>query len=400
MISQNLSSRIPGLVSLWRGGQGKGSLSRAEIKTAGEALLSLQRGLTGDRRLAGADYMDTDSLLGAYLLYYWPVSYLQVSYALQCGSHVFSSYASKKTVRILDLGSGPGPASAAVADYMCGGPGPVPGLEFVFADSGRKALTLAEKILKSGKSAAHVVKTLSCSADLEKNTDAVPAGPYDVIVMSHSLNELWRTDKDCIGKRASFLGKLGGMLSPDGIIFIVEPALLETSRALLEVRDVLAGRGFTVCAPCMSDSACPALAAGPNHTCHAEIPWSPVEPVSSLAAAAGLDRESVKMSFMILKRASAAPAAAETGRPLTARVVSDGMMNKAGRIRFLLCDGKSRFAFSAKKDDAGAAAAGFFALRRYDLVEISNPELRGDRDNPAYGFGKDTLLKVCERLGD
>ena len=43
-----------------------------------KALLKLQRGLTGDKHLAGAGYMQDNAMLGAYLLYYWPVSFLQI----------------------------------------------------------------------------------------------------------------------------------------------------------------------------------------------------------------------------------------------------------------------------------------------------------------------------------
>jgi hypothetical protein len=85
-----LKGHIPGLLSLWRGGGGGGALTKGEVSRAGEALLRLQRGLTGERSLAGAGYMQDSTLLGAYLLYYWPVSYLQVSLALSSRSDLLS----------------------------------------------------------------------------------------------------------------------------------------------------------------------------------------------------------------------------------------------------------------------------------------------------------------------
>lgn len=236
--------------------------------------------------------------------------------------------------------------------------------------------------------------------------DGVPGrDTYDIIVASHALNELWQEDGDRIAKRCELLEKAAARLSPEGILFLSEPALLETSRSLIAVRDMLVSRGFTVLSPCLADGQCPALAAGPNHTCHAEVPWQPAEPVASLAKAAGLDRESVKMSFIIAgKKTPGADAAAEAekkraGETVTARVVSDAMLNKSGRIRFLLCDGHARFAFSAKNGDPAAGSAGFFSLRRYDLIEITSPEIRGDNGNTAYGFGTDTRLRVVSRIG-
>ena len=41
------------------------------------AVERLSRGFTRERELAGARYLDDERLLGAYLLFYWPVSYLQ-----------------------------------------------------------------------------------------------------------------------------------------------------------------------------------------------------------------------------------------------------------------------------------------------------------------------------------
>jgi hypothetical protein len=126
---------------------------------------------------------------------------------------------------------------------------------------------------------------------------------------------------------------------------------------------------------------------------------------------AGLDRESVKMSFLLVAPGAGASgegpdalSAASAGR-LRARVVSEPMLNKAGRIRFLLCNEAGRFALSAKRGDAAAAAQGFFSFRRYDLIEASGLVPRGEAAGSpgapvAYGFGPETSLRLVERLGD
>ena len=76
------------------------------------------------------------------------------------------------------------------------------------------------------------------------------------------------------------------------------------------------------------------------------------------------------------------------------RIVSDAMLNKSGRIRYLLCDGKKRFPISAKADSIHAKEIGFFQLKRYDTIEITNPEIRGDAKNPALGIEEKTCIKV------
>mgnify|MGYP006916100085 FL=1 len=108
---EETQKHIPTLLKIWRKGKG-GPLTKQEIALLAKSLITLQRGLTGERVLAGAGYMQKQNLLGAYLLYYWPVSYAQTSYAFFPAIKYFA----KKTgphpaIRILDIGSGPGPAS-------------------------------------------------------------------------------------------------------------------------------------------------------------------------------------------------------------------------------------------------------------------------------------------------
>jgi hypothetical protein len=58
-------------------------------------------------------------------------------------------------------------------------------------------------------------------------------------------------------------------------------------------------------------------------------------------------------------------------------------------VRFLLCDGTKRIAFSAKKDDPKAKEQAFFDLQRYDRISIENPQLR---ENGALGFDSQTKV--------
>ena len=71
-------------------------------------VLHLSKGLTRERALAGAPYLDDPKLLGAYLLFYFPLSYLQ-------GRGVFSELG-RRPGALLDLGSGPGPLAFAGLD--------------------------------------------------------------------------------------------------------------------------------------------------------------------------------------------------------------------------------------------------------------------------------------------
>jgi SAM-dependent methyltransferase len=388
-----LKERLPRLTELWRAAAPNG---RSELATVGRDLLRLQRGLTGDRRLAGAGYMDDPDLLAAYLLYYWPVSYLQVSLALA----VLEEDGLATGARILDLGAGPGPAAAAILDSCAN---PEAGLDLVLADSSDKALSLARAILGRDRDKGRLRGLETLRVDLESPAALQPLaaqGPFDLIVMGHCLNELWRASEDGEAQRLDLLLRVSGLLSPGGRLLLVEPSLLLTSRGLLGLRDALAARGFPVLGPCLRQGPCPALAAGPNHTCHMEAAWEPPEPVASLAKAAGLDRDSVKMTWVAFgKPQPGTEPAPFIDSPLhqavkEALVVSEAMLNKAGRLRWLLCDESGRFAFSARKDDAAARASGFFGLRRGDRIAVEGAEIRGAEGSPALGFLPSTRLAI------
>lgn|SRR5574344_678874 len=420
LIERNLEKHISSLTNVWRESCGRGSLSAprsrtastqqlssVELQTVSKALLDLQRGLTGTRELAGSGYMENTSYVGAYLLYYWPVSYLQISYAMRDAltkiQPKMSESQKDKTLRILDLGSGPAPASAALIDALrsdesCS-------FEVTLVDSSEKALALAQKVFAQ-EYPAIATKKIICN--FEKSVSL--SDEYDVIVMCHALNELWKNETDCIERRVSFLEQITTHLTDNGIMLLCEPALLATSRNLIKVRDMLLQENFSVVAPCVASEkqmchipVCPALTAGENHTCHAEIEWQPCEPVASLAQKAGLDRESVKMTYVVLQKTTALQKNEHTSeeqidntveeKVIYGRVVSEGMLNKAGRIRFLICDGRNRIAVSAKKEDAHAKQIGFFSLRRLDLIMLSDVEIRGDKQTVAYGIGPDTKLQ-------
>jgi len=434
-----LEARLPALAELWRaeisggGPKGTGStLSPAEVESAGAALLRLQRGLTGERGLAGEPYMDDSRLLGAYLLYYWPVSYLEASLAL--ATLAASGRAAPR--RVLDLGAGPGPLSAAALDLGAE--------ELCLVDSSARALDLAGRLLgpaprpgerpgarsegrrpdaglgarSEGRgpdsprpgaprsAAGRGAKALSAfRLDLEAEgaAAALPPGPFDAVLMGRAVNELWKGREDRLERRLALLEAAQARLAPGGFLLVLEPAVLLSSREALELRDRLVTKGAPILGPCLGQGPCPALAAGPGHSCHGEYPWSPPEPVASLARRAGLDRSSVKTAWFAAGRPGdtspgAHKAAPSVGAPreaaspregagpggvIRALVVSEPMLNKAGRTRYLLCGEEGRRAFSAAKDDGRAQAAGFRTLGRYDIVRITRPEAR-----PGQGEGK------------
>ena len=348
-----LARWMPRLVGVWRRHfrrpEGPPTLAPREVKEVAAGIRSLSLGLTRDRALAGARYMDDPRLLGAYLLFYWPVSYAQARSVL--------GELGRRPREVLDLGSGPGPMAFAALD--AGAP------EVTAADRSAPALALARALAAEAEEA---LATRSWSGG------TLPDGRFDVILLGHLLNELGGSAPSAIGARAELVERAATQLKPGGSVVILEPALRDTSRALLAVRDLLVARGFAVRAPCLWRGPCPALVR-PTDWCHAERSWSPPALLDTLARAAGLHKEALKMSYLVLAPKGEGWPAIPEGRLF--RIVSEPLEGK-GRQRFMGCGPEGRMGLALQEKHRTPQNESFFSLHRGDVVAIEGTEPRGD----------------------
>lgn len=424
-IPARLDSYLGPLISLGNTG-GKSSpgkwsnIDAARREKTGVALRSLQRGLTGDRRLAGNPYFSQADFLDAYLQYYWPVSYMQVSLAL---AETAARYPGFRPRRVLDIGAGPGPASFAAADFFAAYPGAAypgaacpgaaaagsGGFSATLIDGSSKALHRAEELCamigRSSSTGSFAMNTTV--ADLEASPD-LPEGPFDLIVACHSANELWKEKPDALERRTRLFAGLSGLLEDGGILLVVEPAATVTSRPALALRDAILAASdssessLECIAPCPGSHPCPILGAGDQRSCHSTWPWNPPPLVADLARAAGLDRDAAKATWFALchRRTTAHSQAADPGSQasLEGRIISEPMLNKAGRLRYILCTRKGLATLSAAASDPHPRLSGFYGLVRGDLVAIRNPEIREGTAN--FGFGRNSSLELRYRSPD
>lgn len=359
--------------------------------------------------------MEEKGLLSAYLLYYWPVSYQQLSHIFRTLSNPASNSFikaitdRKDTVSVLDIGCGPGPAAAAACDFLTDTLGlKEDSLSVSLADYSEKALSLARTVFSRDFPAINT-KIFACDfeKDFLNHILSQKKNTFSILILSHSLNELWKKDGKRIEKRAALIENiLDSCMKDDSLVILCEPAQTNSSRELIAIRDKLLSdrNDLSLLSPCLrSDSPCPALLQGEGTTCHFEEAWEAVEPASSLAKSAGLDRNSVKMAYFVFRKSSHTckngaetteeEGAVFTNTNFTARVVSDAMLNKAGRTRFVLCDGRRRFSLSAKKGEKAAEECGFWNLRRGQLISVSGAESRGDTQNPSYAVTESTVIR-------
>ncbi len=269
-------------------------------------------------------------------------------------------------LRVLDLGAGLGASALGVYAVL-------PVARATLVDSDPAALKIAASLLDDPP-VTHV-------ADASAFTPRSGEGPWDLIVASQVLSEL---DPLPAGageaaqlRRAERHGDLVdrwmSWLSPSGALLLVEPALSDRSRHLHAVRDRLR-TSWPPLAPCTHTSVCPARAI-PGEWCH-ERRLLQLEPeVEAVARYAGLARESLDFSYLLLTRdRRTAPGAA------THRVVSD-RLDTRGKSEFFLCGAFAGGAMDRRKVQRlerhrTPANAAWDRLKRGDRVAIPELELR------------------------
>jgi SAM-dependent methyltransferase len=367
---------LPQLVAAWRRIRGRPAGPGTDQQGAEAPLLSpeerrdivagaerLSRGLTGERALAGARYFEDPQLLGAYLLLYWSRSYAQARAVLrEIGADLGD---------VLDVGSGPGPLALAALDTGA---------------RSAKAIDRSAAALAVARSLADATGR-GLSTETWEPTRALPAGPFDTIMAGHVLNELFGSD---IERRVKLVSELLARVRPSGCVVLIEPALRETSRALLELRDQLLDRGVTVRAPCLYRGRCPALVR-PSDWCHAERPWVPPPLIDQLAEEARLHRDALKMTYLVLQPSGVAwPEPPAAGRLF--RIVSEPMPEK-GKHRVVGCGPEGRVPLVLADKHLREGNRPFATLERGDIVRIERLTQRGD----GLRLDDETLVEVVTR---
>jgi SAM-dependent methyltransferase len=337
-------------------------LSTAEADRVAVGVKDLSKGLTGARELAGAGYLAHDDLLGAYLLYYWPVSFAQTLSALRKAEI-------RRGAKALDLGSGPAPGAMALLEAGW--------TQVTAADRSVIALEKAQKLAQLGN--------FSLTTQVWKAEDAAlpPGGPWDLILLGHFINELGAGQGDRVARRAEFLQRLRAQLNPGGVILMIEPASHGPNADALALRDQVVARGWGVQGPCFYQKACPALAAGA--ACHDLLPWKVPHIVAQTARRAGIDKRELPFTWFAFRPEGPLPKEFIPGAEARYRVLSEPMLNKAGRKRVLVCGEAGRFSLSAP----GAYRSPLWlGLQRGDALMITNPEKR----ESGWGIGESTRL--------
>jgi ribosomal protein RSM22 (predicted rRNA methylase) len=339
-----------------------------------EGVRRLSTLFTIEREAMQEAYLADPLLRRSYLLYFLPVNLAKVAALLREMPAL-----PQRPLRILDVGSGPGAGALAVLEYLARqAQGGQQGSEVIAVDRSRDALHEAECLWSSISAARTGTPTCalrSVSLDVERPGAHAPwkAGPYDLIILANSLNELFQTAADPVDGRVKFLEGLLEALASDGTLMVIEPALRETTRALHQVRDrlVAAGRA-TVYSPCLHERPCPALVRE-DDWCHEERPWTPPAMVREIDRAVGFIKDALKFSYLLLRKDGLT---ITERRPDVYRVVSELLVMKGDR-RAWLCNETGRPLVGRLDKARTEANASFDLWHRGAIVRVDQIERRG-----------------------
>jgi SAM-dependent methyltransferase len=259
-----------------------------------------------------------------------------------------------KPLRILDLGAGLGATTWGLARALGAG-GAEGALDATWVDPDGEALALGAAVVRAREGCAGAVR-LRVQTRVAPLTAPGP-GRFDVVLLGQVLSELdvgadetARRDRHAALVRSLFEERL----EAGGALVIVEPALRDRARHLHRVRDALTAGGMTVFAPCLHDGPCPALGEGApdapragsrdgarEEWCHEDLDVDLPEWLFPVARAAGLRREGLTFSYLVLHaggRRLANDVRSPGGTVRSAarlRVVSDGIVSKGKREAFV-----------------------------------------------------------------
>jgi 2-polyprenyl-3-methyl-5-hydroxy-6-metoxy-1,4-benzoquinol methylase len=182
------------------------------------------------------------SVLG-YLAYHFPVYFMQTEHLL---AQLARDGLLKKSMTILDVGTGPGVIPLAIADFwsrLDNAQAAVYSLERS-EEHIEAFLSLRDAFVPRG---GNVSVKPPIRADITQPGAAALPERIDLLIFSNVLNEL--TDVS-LETRAAIVQKLAERLSPDGTILIVEPADEENAMRMRTLTAELHKIGLSVYAPC------------------------------------------------------------------------------------------------------------------------------------------------------
>jgi len=192
---------------------------------------------------------------------------------------------------------------------------------------------------------------------------------FDLITVANTLNEI------PYEKRNKLLRLINAGIKDDGFVILIEPALMLTSRDLLDFRDKLIRQGFYIYSPCLRNLNCPALETEKDW-CHTEVEWKRPEFIRQIDIFSGNYRRTLKFSYIVAGKRDVNLidfVVGERNFKDYFRVVSQLIVEK-GKKHCYLCNELGRL-HCVKLDRVNSRENETFdEIERYDIITMRNFE--------------------------
>ncbi len=330
------------------------------------AVAELSQLFTKERATLKRSYLDDHAYAMAYLSYFLPVNLAKIQVLL----NEMPAPKVDQRFSVLDLGSGPGTGILAVLDWwhrrkLSNA------LSVTAVDDSSGALRQAGQLWDRYCRAASIQEAdlRTYEGDLERRVwleQVRQKGPFDLIILSNCLNEIFVNIDDPIMARTALVEEFLTLLTTRGTMMIVEPALRQTSRALHQVRDrLLQMKRCTIYSPCLHESNCPALAK-PDDWCHEERAWEPPAIIKGIDEEVGFIKDALKFSYLLLRNDGKTIV---NRRADVYRVVSE-LRELKGEKRAWLCNEQGRHEVGRQDRLASLGNEAFDQWHRGAIVQI------------------------------
>jgi len=291
-----------------------------------------------------------------------------------------------RPLRVLDLGAGLGATTWGLARALAAA-GFGEALDATWVDSDAEALDLGSSILRArdGREGAVPVRVRTRTGTADRPLPGLPTSArFDVVLVGQVLSELDVTAADDLRRQrhaALLRALLAERVDEGGVLVVIEPALRDRARHLHRVRDDLASGGATIFAPCLHAAPCPALARE-SDWCHEDLPVDLPEWLVPVARAAGLRREGLTFSYLVVHRGPLRLADALVAPTGAARLrVVSGAIRSKGKLEAFVCGeltgpagtiaGRARLMRLDR--DARESNSAWDRLARGDVMAVSPP---------------------------
>lgn len=334
-----------------------------------DALSELFRTFTSERaNLRRGSYLDDPRFRAAYLRYHLPLNVARATWALGVVNGLHPQL--KELRQVVDLGAGLG--SASLATFLGLG-GEVP-RRYQLYDRSRRALKLARELLESC-----ALGTIASITTKEWRLPSIPEIREPSIVwLSMVLNEMESRSREPDEPKCVTLHRLARVLPPRSVVFVIEPALREPGRTLLEFHDeAVASGAWKVLAPCPHQLQCPLLRVRDRTWCHFKLAWDAPPIVREVADPLGLDASFAALSYFVLERRAPGEKLL-TATSSAARVIGDPMRLENGKSGVYVChQGKRETTAVTAGVRRGDLLTGYSARQAEALHSSSPPDKSG-----------------------